>query len=143
MTKCICNTIKYFLLNLIFRLNNFFRLFLRLWKFLFIDLLVLIERYFINLHCNSRNHIRWLCFFYKVIKGIYINLAVRYNVCSDILSTCWFIKRNYCCIFYAFISSYDFFNLRKLYSKTSDFNLSIFSAYYLNISVRKISCNIS
>ena len=143
MTKCVSNTVKYFLLNLIFRLNNFLCLFLRLWKLFFIYLLVLVKRYFVNLHCYGRHHIRRFCFSYKIIKRIYIYPAVRHNICGNVFSACRLIEGNYRCVLYARISSYNLFNLRKLYSKAPYFNLSVFSADYLNIAVCKVSYNIS
>ena len=144
IAKNLSNTVKQLLLGLILRLHDFFHFSLWQWKGFFVYLLVLIQRNLVDLHGNCRNHIWRLGFFDEIIQLIYVNLTVRYYISCNVFSTAIrIIKSYYGRILYAFVSSYDLLNLGKLNSKASDLNLGVFSSNDLDISIWKISGNIT
>ena len=144
IAKNLSNTVKQLLLGLILRFHDLFHFSLWQWKGFFVYLLILVQRNLVDLHGNCRNHVWRLGFFDEIIQFTYVNLSVGYHVSCNIFSAAiWIVKSNYGCVLYAFVSSDHFLNLGKLNSKASDLNLGVFSSNDLDISIRKISGNVT
>lgn len=106
-------------------------------KGVFIHLLVLIQRVFVNLHGHGWNHIRRLALSDKGVQRVHIDRAVGCDLGGNVFSSGRIVKGGNNGIPYPWEPADDFLHLSQLNAKAPHFDLPVMSADKLNIAVRQ------
>ncbi len=104
-----------------------------------VNLLVLVERYGVDLHGCSRYHVRRLLLSDERVQFLDFHLFVTDDVGSYILTTILIIKGLHSDILYARELSDDSLHLLHLHTEAANLHLTVLTAHKLNVAVRLVA----
>ena len=116
---------------------------LRLRQCPLIHLLVLVQRYAVNLHRRGRHHVRRFLIHDKGVQRLDIDLAVAHYIGGYVLSPTLFVKGLHGDILDAGVLAYDALHLLQLYAEAAYLHLSVPAAHKLYVAIGQVAHNVT
>ena len=108
-----------------------------------VHLLILVERYGVNLHRSSRHHVWRLLREDELAERLDVNLLVADDVGSDVLAAILVVEGLHGSVLDARELTNDSLNLLKLDAEAANLHLSIATPHELYVAVRQVTHNIA